>query len=80
MINLRTLSYLTNTELLRMLDERRENSPIISELCNRLQTLDEEVKIIVEVKDSVDCPVCLAPLKSSIDQDKKIFVLEIIKK
>lgn len=52
--------FLSDIELLSLFDEKRSCSPIIDELCHRLESLiykekEKEVIPIVEVKK---CPIC----------------------
>jgi hypothetical protein len=77
MINSAIMSHLTNEELLRALDERKERSPIIFELCRRLEKLDTEVTSIDESSNQVMCPVCMASLLADIDHDNNLFTLNI---
>ena len=55
----------TDQELLQLLSEKRAQSPIIEELCQRLEeyspAFDKETNIAVE------CPVCEAKLKIDVD-------------
>jgi len=76
MINLGTLSNLTNEELLRQLDEVRELSPIISELCKRLEKNNAVEKEIEEIDNKSECPVCMASLHAEMDLNNKLFILK----
>lgn len=55
----------TDQELLQLLSEKRAQSPIIEELCQRLEeyspAFDKETNI------SAECPVCEAKLKIDVD-------------
>ena len=55
--------HLSDKELLNLFTEKRFNSPIIEELCSRLERhLDKEID-----EETIECPVCLA--KINIEQE-----------
>lgn len=55
----------TDQELLQVLSDKRQHSPIIDELCNRLcEYMPAHQK---ETNIKADCPVCEAQLKIAID-------------
>ena len=63
----------TNEELLHHLDERRSQSPIIDELCKRLEpNAFTEVK---QINHRVECPVCTAQLEADLDEGNAMFTL-----
>lgn len=58
-------SYLTDAELLRMLDHKRTQSPVIDELCNRLDkrsALSAGTNNHEHTEGETRCPVCEAVL------------------
>ena len=64
-MNITMLMNLTDEELLRMLHEKRAASPVVSELCRRLETALEGGE---EVGGPCECPVCLAELSASVNE------------
>ena len=57
------LRTLTDSELLRMLDDRIARSPILRELANRLQNKREDTQNVYSEKPQPHlCPVCEADL------------------
>lgn len=61
----------TNSELLSACETKRQYSQIIEELCQRLETFNDKVR---ELK--VECPVCEAELKVSVDSDGDVSEVE----
>lgn len=55
----------TDQELLQVLSEKRQHSPIIEELCQRLESYMPVSQ--KETNISADCPVCEAKLKIDVD-------------
>lgn len=55
----------TDQELLQVLSEKRQHSPIIEELCQRLESYTHINQ--KETNITVDCPVCEAKLNIDID-------------
>jgi len=76
MLNISTIKNLENSELLRMLDDIKHHSPIILELCNRLN--DAEINL-VNVNMRVECPVCRAGLIVDFDEANSLFNINIDK-
>lgn len=68
------LSHLTDDELIRHLQDTAHHSPVLSELVKRLQKHVSDIDLAV-IKDTVQCPVCMASLRGSIDEDNNVFVL-----
>ncbi len=71
------LSGLTTEELLRRIDDIRSKSPIIEELCQRIER-GETVPMpqeAIEAKD-MECPVCMAKLTVSFDPNENTFSIE----
>lgn len=58
-ISITPYSRFTHTELLTHLDERASKSPIIKELCNRLEVL-RDLQEEVETNTTTVCEVCEA--------------------
>lgn len=57
-------SNLTNKELLSALHLKRINSPVIEELCSRLEKIpDDKFDYTTDILGYVSCPVCEAQLK-----------------
>ena len=55
----------TDQELLQVLSEKRQHSPIIEELCQRLESYMPVSQ--KETNINADCPVCEAKLNVDID-------------
>lgn len=55
----------TDQELLQVLSEKRSHSPIIEELCQRLESYMPFSQ--KETNIATDCPVCEAKLKIDVD-------------
>ena len=55
----------TDQELLQVLSEKRQHSPIIEELCQRLESYMPVSQ--KETNIAADCPVCEAKLKIDVD-------------
>ena len=71
----RTLTHLTNAELLHDLDERRHRSPVLEELCKRLEAL-VTTETLEDYAPRVSCPVCEADLHVEVDHGNKLFDLK----
>lgn len=73
-------SSLTNKELLRFIDDKRSDSPIIKELCDRLEqlmdTIDDIEKLPGDHETKSTCPVCDAKITiaTTIDLNKESHV------
>jgi hypothetical protein len=59
-------------EFLQMLTDKRAMSPIIDELCTRLEVEDAIDK---ETNMRVSCPACDAPLLVDLDQQNNLFTV-----
>ena len=72
---------LTDVELLNQLDSKRHHSPIVNELCNRLEAKNLNEKMIESIEKSdnskVDCPICLASLTVDFDDANCMLGLNI---
>jgi len=55
-------NHLTNDEMLMSCREAREKSPIINELCRRLEAPDDPSTELYDIEEVHYCPVCEAPL------------------
>lgn len=66
----------TDAELINSLDEARHLSPVIGELCNRLEACGQH-----EPASSLnaECPVCAADLEADFDTANDILTLRIQK-
>lgn len=62
----------TDSELLSLVDDKRQHSELINELCERL-----EKRSATQVKEDADhrvtCPVCEATLEAGYDEGNYIF-------
>lgn len=67
---------LTNAELLAKIDDIRHRSPIIQELCIRIE---EGELISDETSDRVECPICQGQLRVNYDPGNDLFSLIIQK-
>lgn len=67
----------TNKELLSLLENKRDNSPIIDELCSRLENIPEDIETTTDVLAYAECPVCEAKLKITEDKGNDIYSLTI---
>lgn len=65
---------LNDKELLNHLESIRYHSPIIAELCKRLE---ESMKEPDPLRDRVDCPVCQANLIVDVDESIDSYQLKI---
>ena len=62
---------LTDEELLLSLSDKRHHSPLIDELCTRLEaSIDNAMGSDIEL----DCPVCLASLKTHIKSENDLVL------
>jgi len=57
---------LSNEEMLRIIDSRRMQSPLINDLCRRLEKL-EDMFVATNPEDG-QCPVCDASLIFSVEE------------
>lgn len=69
-------SRLTDDELLRYVDEKRQHSPLIEELCKRLE---HKHIVFSDANHRVECPVCEAALEADYDEGNGMFELRIEK-
>lgn len=69
---MRVLAHLTDAELLGELESARFHSPVIGELCRRL-----DAKRATVDHYELDCPVCRAPLHAISDQEAEELKLEV---
>lgn len=68
------LNRLTNQELLNHFDSIKHHSPIILELCRRLEEEEESVHML---NNKVECPICQAKLLANIDSENDMFTLKL---
>ncbi len=68
------LNRFTNRELLNHFDSIKHHSPIILELCRRLEKEEESVHML---NNKVECPICQAKLLADIDSENDMFTLTI---
>jgi hypothetical protein len=69
---MKTFTHLEDAELLRELDGIRMHSPVIAELCRRLEESPE-----LPVTASCECPVCMADLRADYDEFNEILELKV---
>lgn len=67
---------LSNSELIRQLENARLASPIISELCERLSEKPDDY---VGFDTNTKCPACEASLVVVADEEDNLFTLEVKK-
>lgn len=70
-----TFTNYTDDELLRLVDDKRYRSPLIDELCTRLEKRGE-VAVQEDANCRVECPVCTAPLEAGYDADNNMFTIQ----
>ena len=64
----------TDDELLRLVDDKRHRSPLIDELCARLEARGD-VAVQEDANALVECPVCAAHLQAGYDTANNIFTI-----
>lgn len=69
------LRNLSTDELLNLLEDKKHHSPIILELCNRLEKLDID-EVLKGVNCRSECPVCQATLIVDLDIGNKLYDLK----
>ena len=70
------LKHLSNEELLRLLEDKKYHSPIILELCNRLENIGIDAEL-EGVNARAECPVCQASLTVDLDIGNKLYNLKV---
>lgn len=68
-------NHLDDDELLNLVDEKRQYSPLIEELCHRLES--KNINIPEDHNSRSECPVCEVQLEVSFDGGNNMFELEI---
>lgn len=68
---MRTLRHLTDEELLREFADKRNQSPIIRELCERLEVFSPP-----PMQHKLGCPVCRAGLDAEYDEATETLTLK----
>ncbi len=66
----------TLDELLDFADDKRPQSPLIDELCTRLEA-GAAIQVSEDANSRVTCPVCKATLEAGYDAGNSIFTLQI---
>ena len=69
-----TFSNYTDDELLRLVVDKRHRSPLIDELCTRLEARGD-VAVQEDANALVECPVCAAPLQAGYDSANNMFTI-----
>jgi hypothetical protein len=72
-----TMMNLTDEELINSLEDKRHQSPIISELIRRLESHVQSTDVS-KVNDRVECPVCMADLQADVDWGNNMFTLKVV--
>lgn len=75
-ISMANYSHLTDQELLNHCEDRRHMSPILDELCKRLDAFVEGESKMVDANHQVECPACAAPLLVEPDPANNLFDLK----
>jgi hypothetical protein len=65
----------TLDELLNLIDDKRPQSPLIDELCTRLEA-GAAIQVSEDANPRVTCPVCEATLEAGYDAGNSIFTLK----
>ena len=68
---------LTTEEFLSQIEEKRQYSPIIQELCLRLEY--KETHGNAQTNPRIECPVCESQLKIAWDSENNLYDVEIDK-
>lgn len=79
MANVHRFYSLTNDEFISMISSKRESSPIIDELCRRIENLIEDQEETYSTGDRTlasKCPVCEADLRCSGSVDTEGNILD----
>lgn len=71
-------SHLSDDELLNLVNDDRIYSPIIEELCKRLEALNGN-HVSVDADHRAECPVCEAKLCVNYDEGNNNFTVEVNK-
>jgi hypothetical protein len=74
-----TYTHLNDQELLNSLDDARHYSPVIGELCRRLEAKGELESAITGANHRAECPICKGPLTVDYDAGNGLFELRIDK-
>lgn len=67
---------LSTAELLRQVDSLRHRSPVIEELCQRIEREESTPPAQGKMEGSMPCPVCMAQLEVTFDRDADEFTIE----
>lgn len=67
---------MSDEELLDVLDDAKHLSPVIGELCKRLEL---KAVSITDANHRVECPVCQASLEADYDEANTMFTLKVEK-
>ena len=71
---MKSFRYLEDDEFLREIDNVRHASPIIEDLCRRLE---EAIAAAPVATGKCECPICLASLRADYDGTNESLVLKI---
>lgn len=69
-------NYLGDLELLSLFDEKAAASPVIKELCDRLEKYVVPQDFYKDTDERVECPVCEAKLTVEHDETDNLFTLK----
>lgn len=73
----KTYSNLSDEEFLLDIDDKRYQSPVIKELCRRLELLNNARGIAEDTNHRSECPVCEAGLIVDYDEGNSLFDLKV---
>jgi len=80
MLGVTMLTRLTNDELLYVLVDVKNHSPVIGLLCSRLaEAIGHTDDLQNQVNHNVECPVCMAQLTVEFDHGNRLYNLKIDK-
>lgn len=71
---MKTFRHLEDAELLQELDDIRHQSPVIAELCKRLEA---HLEAELQVAACCECPVCQADLRAVYDESNETLELKV---
>lgn len=72
-----TFRNLTNEELVRALSTHSSHSPLIRMLCERIESLCEDINNLNITDHDTQCPICEAKLIVKIDKENEQYTLTV---
>lgn len=73
-----TYTHLTDEEFLNTMDDARHYSPVIKELCRRLEARSETEVNLTGANHRAECPICKGPLTVNYDVGNDLFELRTV--